>query len=94
MITELKEKLDNGIVEFTYTKKNGEARNARGTRCFGEKSIVGENFVKVKGTGTEKTGALSYWDLDKEAWRSLTNDSLISIDSYMSKEELLGENLF
>ena len=94
MITELKEKLDNGIVEFTYTKKTGEARNAHGTRCFGEKSIVGENFVKVKGTGTEKTGALSYWDLDKEAWRSLTNDSLMSINSYMSKEELLGESLF
>lgn len=94
MINELKTKLENGIVEFTFKKQNGEMRNARGTRCFGEKSIVGENFIKPNGTGPEKTSSLSYWDLDKEAWRSLNNNALISIDYYWDKIELLGENLF
>ena len=94
MIEELKVKLENGIVEFTFKKQNGEIRNARGTRCFNEKSIVGENFIKPNGTGPEKTGSLSYWDLDKDAWRSLNINALISIDSYWDKVELLGERLF
>lgn len=91
---EIKEKLENGIVEFTFRKVDGTERSARGTRCFGERSIVGENFVPVKGTGVEKTGVISYWDLDKEAWRSFGEYSVVSIDSFISKEELLGKDLF
>lgn len=60
MQTELREKLKNGIVTFTYTKKGGTLMQNR--------YIVGENFIVPKGTGVEKMGVISYWDLDKDAW--------------------------
>lgn len=93
MQIELKEKLRNGIVTFTYTKKDGTTRQARGT-LMQDRSIVGENFVAPKGTGAEKTGAISYWDLDKDAWRSCQNTSIISIDKFIDSESLLGKSLF
>lgn len=93
MQIELKEKLRNGIVTFTYTKKDGTTRQARGT-LIQDRSIVGENFVAPKGTGVEKTGAISYWDLDKDAWRSCQDSSIISIDKFIDSESLLGKSLF
>ena len=49
MQTELREKLKNGIVTFTYTKKDGTTRQARGT-LMQNRYIVGENFIAPKGT--------------------------------------------
>ena len=33
-ITKFKEILKDGVVEFTYSKIDGEIRPAKGTRCF------------------------------------------------------------
>ena len=85
-IDTLQEMLHNGVVEFTYKKKNGEIRNARGTKCWDAK-IVGENFVAPTGVGSDKTGVVTYWDLDKDAWRCLGMDSLISVESFTNKSE-------
>ena len=93
MQTELREKLKNGIVTFTYTKKDGTTRQARGT-LMQNRYIVGENFIAPKGTGVEKMGAISYWDLDKDAWRSCQDTSIISIDDFIDSERLLGKSLF
>lgn len=77
MITELKEKMRNGAVRFTFTKKDGTARQAYGTLNV---ETAGDAYIVPSGRGTEKVGTTAYWDLDKEAWRSFNNDSLISID--------------
>lgn len=87
-IDTLQEMLHNGVVEFTYTKKNGEIRQARGTKCW-DAEIVGENFVAPNGRGSDKTGVVTYWDLDKDAWRSLGMDSLVSVESFTHKDELI-----
>lgn len=93
MITEIKEKLRNGVVTFTFTKKDGTTRQAKGTLIF-DKSIVGDNFVAPTGRGSEKIGATAYWDLDKEAWRSFNDDSLVSIDKFIERRDILGGELF
>lgn len=85
-INTLQEMLYNGVVEFTYTKKNGETRQARGTKCWDAK-IVGENFVAPNGRGSEKMGVVTYWDLEKDAWRSLGVESLVSVESFTHKSE-------
>ena len=85
-IDTLQEMLHNGVVEFTYTKKNGETRQARGTKCWDAK-IVGENFVAPNGKGSDKTGVVTYWDLDKDAWRCLGMDSLVSVEGFTHKNE-------
>jgi hypothetical protein len=86
-IRNLEELLQKGVVEFTYSKVNGETRKARGTRCW-DVQIVGENFVAPNGRGSEKTGVLTYWDLDKDGWRSLQEYSLLSIEKFTDRSEL------
>lgn len=77
---ELNIRLQKGPVKFTYTKKNGETRHARGTKS---PSYISKNYGKENlpsGNGTPKLGVIAYFDLDKEAWRSLCIGSLVSID--------------
>jgi len=73
------------VVCFTYTKKNGETRHARGTKKPSAIIKVDEDALP-KGTGTPKTGVISYFDLDKEAWRSLQENALVSIESTEPKD--------
>lgn len=84
MENDLKQLLKNGIVEFSFVKKNGEIRNARGTRNIDLlMSIDDSGFTesdKPKGIGVESDTSCPYWDLDKKAWRSVCVDSIISIN--------------
>lgn len=84
MEKDLKQLLKEQIVEFTFTKKNGEVRNARGTRNIDLLlSISDTGFSeddKPKGIGKESDTSCPYWDLDKKAWRSVCLDSVISIN--------------
>ena len=73
-INEFKKALHNGIVEFKYTKKNGEIRNAKGTLNI---EVMGEENTP-KGTGYEITDSnIRYYDLNSEGWRSFIVDNLI-----------------
>lgn len=88
MIEELNMKLSKGPVKFTYTKKDGETRHAYGTKS---PSYIVNNFGEDKlpsGTGVTKTGVTPYFDLDKQAWRSLRDESLVSIDDNEDEGEL------
>lgn len=80
MIKELKERLKNGIVEFTYTKKDGSTRTAKGTT---QQNIITENGGNLpKGTSMEISDSVTrYYDLNSNGWRSFTNDNLVSIDN-------------
>lgn len=98
MEKDLKQLLSEGIVEFTFKKKNGEIRTAKGSRnidvlmdtpCSG---FMEED--KPIGVGKESTTAVPYWDFEKQAWRSVRLDSVISINKVLGEDQLFGGNLF
>lgn len=73
-IANLKKALHEGVVEFSYKKKNGEIRNAKGTLNI---EVMGESNAP-KGTGYEVTDTnIRYYDLNSEGWRSFIIDNLI-----------------
>lgn len=95
MAQDLKTLLSEGQVTFTFTKANGETRTATGTRIL--KSSVAMGFTDAdmpKGTGREIPGVIAFWDIDKGAWRSVREDSIISIDRVTTEAEMFGGNLF
>lgn len=62
------------IVEFYYQKMNGEVRQAFGTM---QEEVIHD---KVKGTGKSKSEDLfTYWDTEKESFRSFKKFNLIKI---------------
>ena len=73
----LKQKLHNGEVNFTYQKKDGSERTARGTLNV---QVMGEEN-SPKGMDYNKNDDVTrYYDLNSNGWRSFTNVNLISID--------------
>ena len=76
--------LTYNIVSFTYLKKNGEIRKARGTRnlTIAEK-VLGTEIPTPK---TDRTNENAYFDLDKGAWRAYVPENLISIDKIESRQ--------
>lgn len=95
MEKDLKTMLGEGQVTFTFKKANGEIRTAIGTRILN--SAIAMGFTeddKPKGIRKEVPGVIAFWDIDKGAWRSVREDSIISIDRVATEEELLGLNLF
>lgn len=79
---DIKNLLENGVVTFTFKKANGEMRTATGTRVLDPEVATGYTSEDApKGERSAFPGVIPYWDLDKQAWRSLREDSLVSIDS-------------
>lgn len=95
MAQDLKTLLSEGQVTFTFRKANGEIRTATGTRILNPAIAMGFTDADMpKGAGREIPGVIAFWDIDKGAWRSVREDSIISIDRVATEEELLGLNLF
>ena len=80
---ELLEALGRGEVRFVYEKQDGTLREARGTLCHGISEAF-DNYV-YKTDLTEKDYdtqlTFTYWDLDREAFRSFAAMQLEKIDS-------------
>ena len=76
-IEDLRRNLQGGSpVHFSYFKKDGSVRNAIGT--LNEKLIPEE--MRPKDSSTNTGNNLKYYDLEKNAWRSLYIDcSLVTI---------------
>ena len=75
---QLKQKLAGPIpVRFTFTKKDGQVRHAIGTRYID--NIPGG--AAPTGSRKESTTAVSYYDYTVQAWRSLTKDTEIFLDT-------------
>lgn len=91
MVNKLKTLLNQGVVNFTFKKANGEIRTARGTRNFDVLiNLPDSGFTekdKPKGTGYENPNVIPYWDLDKQAWRSVREDSIMSIETTRSDKK-------
>ena len=73
------------VVNFSYQKKNGELRHARGTKKLDRIKSIDENAIP-SGEGTPKTGVIAYFDLDKSAWRSFQEELLVSIETKESDD--------
>ena len=74
--TEIKQTLAGGVVNFKYTKKDGSERIASGTRNM--------DFIKLHGAepkgstvDQERVGVITYYDVEKESWRSFREESFV-----------------
>ena len=70
------EKIKSGELKFEYTKKDGSIREAKGTSRL---DMIPEG-LHPKG-GIKATKGTPYFDIEINEWRSVTADSLISVDS-------------
>ena len=74
---DFKSLLRSGIVEFKYTKKNGEVRDARGTLSI---DVMGKEN-EPKGGGKEyPENVIRYYDLNSKGWRSFLIENLIEYE--------------
>ena len=74
-----RKKLSTGVWQFSYFKKEGSIRQARGTLCMElipeehhPKSLSGAQDVRPENYET-----FTYYDLDANAWRSFRLDNFI-----------------
>jgi len=70
----LKQTLEEKKVWFAFVKNDGTLREAYGTRNL---KYIPEEFHPIS-NGKEKTSSfVSYFDFDKESWRSFSEDKVV-----------------
>ena len=78
MIAELKKRFEKGeVVEFEYIKKStGELRHAVG--CLPNNVFIA---AKINGSGMHNSiyGNCTYWDLEKNAFRVFSYETLVRV---------------
>lgn len=78
-VEELKNMLREGILVFSYVKKNGETRLARGTSNKGYiESETSYRFPEESKSKVKKENLITYFDLDKNEWRSFNYEQFES----------------
>ena len=75
MITQLKEKLANGVAHFIFIKKNGEVREAWGTTS----PSLAQKHINGNGISRECYNTTAYFDIEKGGWRSLRWESIVKV---------------
>lgn len=73
---EIRKKLHQGEVVFTFLKSDGTIREARGTL---QESFLKDKLGNVYSKKTSSPKVQVFWDLDKNAWRSFTIGTEIKI---------------
>lgn len=69
---------NNKEVDFTFKKKDGTLREAKGTT---EISILENNYAVPSGTGNvTPIDVVKFFDIDKLEWRSARIESITSIN--------------
>lgn len=73
--------LGRGEVRFVYEKQDGTLREARGTLCHGISEAFDNYKYKTEMPDKDYEIGLvfSYWDLDREAFRSFSADKVKKI---------------
>lgn len=79
----LSQKLNSGIVTFSYRKSNGEIRYAAGTTC----TALIPTDKQPKGNGSSFTTPTTqrYYDFVAMNWRSLKKDEILQIRATVFK---------
>jgi len=71
---ELKQELHKREVKFSYWKKDGSVREARGTLNF---ELYGKDTEHTGSGRTVPENQVIYYDLDAQDWRSFLAENLI-----------------
>ena len=76
MLEFMRQLLREGVVEFEYLKEGGVLRHARGTLC---PELLSEANAQLAGKAIRRRHekVLTYYDLDRRAWRSAVKERLI-----------------
>ena len=80
VLEELKERLKHEVVAFKYFKKDGSIRIAIGT-LDSSKSTDLANYENSSANYTKNPNVTTYWDVNKNAWRTFKNNLLVEIIS-------------
>ena len=82
---DLRTALNEGVVLFTFVKKDGTLRHARGTTCPDLLPEVdtpqGKRKPEVQALYERQT--VAFYDIDKKAWRSMRIDTIWSAQRAM-----------
>lgn len=70
------ELLAEGVVKFSYIKKDGTLREAEGTRCL---SLIPEEYQPTGKGSWEKEGYFRYFDFTCDGWRIFRDEYLESL---------------
>jgi len=73
---ELIEKLQNGKVVVTFTKKDGTERVMK---CTLHDSLIGIPLTEGGSVRKPNDDVLAVWDLEKNGWRSFRLDSIKNV---------------
>ena len=85
---DLYELLREGVAHFWFRKADGSLRSAYGTLNV---AIIERHNGIPEGearSGRPFSGAVSYFDLEKDAWRSFRADSIQEVDFSYGMEEM------
>lgn len=84
LVKDLLEALGRGEVVFQYEKSDGTLRTARGTLCKGVSEAYDTYEYKTEQKDRDEDATkFSYWDLDKECFRSF---AAMRIEGFEKKE--------
>ncbi len=75
-VNELIVKLKLGVVSFSYRKKDGSVRKAKGTVNL--EQVEGAKLPNGKGAAAPE-GVVNYWDLGSNGWRRFNKEDFIEI---------------
>ena len=77
-----RDQLRTGVYRFSYFKKDGDIREARGTLCI---DLIPDEHRPLRGydndAALEPVNTFRYYDLDAEGWRSFCLDNFIGFVS-------------
>ena len=70
-IYRLSKRMTTGVVKFSYEKVDGTLRTAKGT--------LKEVSHLIKGTGSDNTSTLRYYDIEAKGFRSFKIENFITV---------------
>ena len=76
LIEELKKRMKDDVVHFTFKKKDGSIRQAYGTRA----NDVLIQRDSIPGDNGHARGTFPYFDIERQAWRCFKVETLMDID--------------
>ena len=76
LIEELKKRMKDDVVHFTFKKKDGSIRQAYGTRA----NDVLIQRDSIPGDNGHSRGTFPYFDIERQAWRCFKVETLMDID--------------